>query len=478
MIRRLWILPLAAMALSGCVDRGAQAQASQTKQIVTDARLKVSLATAIPKTIPDELVITGQMAAGDDVAVGSASMGRLISVYVKDGDAIAAGQTIAVVDQKAAQSALSQARSQVDAARAQLSQARKDAAAAPIRSSSAIRAAEARVRQAEETVSKLKKGARDQERAQAQASVDRADSDLKTAKAAMERARNLFREGAIAKSDLEQAENRYENALAGYRSALEAKSLVNDAIRPEDIRIAEQELAAAREQLRVERTNKTLDSTFEDRVDQARANLRSAEESVRLAQKAVADTYVKAPVSGRISGRPLEAGAVVAPGVAVARIIGGDGLYYEPELTEGQAAKVRPGMNVDVTVDALQGLKLTGTVASISPQATGVARLFRARVIVREAAGQLKAGMFARGRILLGEVDNVFVFPDAAVTRDGDDTSVWLAVGGKAVRKKVQLVGSERGMSKVKGLRAGDEVIVRGLSGLREGAELSVEAGE
>ncbi|MCG9894411.1 MAG: efflux RND transporter periplasmic adaptor subunit, partial [Fimbriimonadaceae bacterium] len=208
------------------------------------------------------------------------------------------------------------------------------------------------------------------------------------------------------------------------------------------------------------------------------ANLASAEEGVRLARKAVADAVVVSPISGRVDGRPAQVGAVLGPGSPVARIVGLNTLYFEAEIPEVEIGKAQPGARVQVTVEAAQGLSLTGTVRTVSPVASNVARLYRVRVALEEAPALLKPGMFAQGRLVTGRQDGVFRVPGAAVQRDGEIGRIMVAdPSDKALARRVRVIRDSGSDALVTGLKPGDRVIVAGQAGLLEGSELRIDEG-
>ncbi len=471
------ILGAAVLVLPGCVNREAQEQAKRTQEFVSQPATVVETLAVQGRDLPALIEVTGSIAARDEVSVGPVLPGRLVAVYVREGDQVSAGQLIAQQDTRDAMAQYRQAQAQVDAARSSLDQAIADSKAGPARVNASIRAAEARLAQAQESLSKLRAGSRDQERAQAEAAVARAKSDLDAAKLNLDRMRNLYREGAIAKADVEVAENRYETALAGYNSALEQRSLVREGARPEDIAIAQQEVNAAREALAAERANKALDPTYQQRIDAARANLRAAQEGVQLARKSLEDLSIRSPFSGKVSGRPLQAGTVASPGMVIARLIGAQETFFEAEIPEKELSKVQIGAPVTVTVDALQGMVLTGTVTAIDPQASDVGRLYSLRVSINEAVAGLQPGMFARGQLKTGTMENVFLVPADAVIRDGEKSYVFLKEGDKAVRAEVTVGPTEKGQTQVMGLTDGDQLIVKGQSGLIDGAQVKLDEG-
>lgn len=463
--------------MTGCVNREAQKQAERTEEKLSDTRIPVTTEAVQLSTFPETVEITGQIATGEDTQIGATSAGRLISVFVKEGDSVSAGQTIASIEQQDAMTRLQQARAQADSARSQLQQAINESKAAPTRTDAGIRAAEIAVRTAEENLKKLRAGSREAEKKQAQAAVTKAESDMKVAKQNVERQRRLFAEGAIARADLERAENQYEVAIAAYESAVQQLALINDPYRDEDIRIAEQQVASAREQLRIQRANQITDVNFTERISAARANLRSAEEGVRLAQKALSDTVVRAPFSGRVVGKPLQPGTVVAPGSVIARLVSSAGLYFEADVPEITLPRVQLGSPVSVTIDALGGAVLSGSVAAINPVASEVARLYKIRIVFNENLPALKPGMFGKGELRLGSFENIARVPSDAVARDGEETWVYVVENSKAKRVKVKVLANTEGSSIVQGLEGGMNMVVKGQALLFEGVEVKEDDG-
>lgn len=477
-MNRLPLFALATVILltaSGCANRERQAQNERTKAIIGDPTVPVSVLAVYPESINEEVEITGQFQVDQDSTIGSQAAGRLAQVFVQEGSVVSAGQVIARVESRDQEARLRQALSQVDAARAQLQQAQADAAAAPQRSGAAVRSAEARVVQAKQRLAKLQNGSRSEEKAQAEIAVARAESDMKTAKIALDRARRLFNEGAIAKADVEAAENRYDNTLAAYKTALESRSLTQDPTRSEDLRVAEQDLVAAQEALRIEKTNRTLDVTFKDRVDAARANVRSAEEGVTLARKALEETSIKAPYSGRIVDRPAQPGVVVNPGTPVARIVSSGSVYFEAQVPENRISRITAGVPVNIQVDALGQSNLRGTVTTVNPLASSVARLYTVRIKMLDSAEMLKPGMFGKGNLVVGSQSGVFMLPDESVKVDGKTATVMVIEGDTAKQLKVEpgrIVGSK---IIIRGLTSGAKVVIRGQEGLLDGAKVRIE---
>ncbi len=468
------ILALSAAVLPGCVNRAAQAQSEETKKIVTDPTIAVQAIDVVTRDIPVELQLTGSLISDDDVSVTAQSAGRLVAVYVRDGDSVRAGQLIAKQESSDSLARLRQASAQVKSAKSQLDQALMDAKVSPSKTAAAVASSEAGVRQAKSALQKLLNGARVEEKRQTKANLDRAKSDLETAEKNRDRSGRLFEQGAIAKSELEASENRYQSALAGYTSALEAYNLILDSVRPEDIESAREQVRRAEQQLAVDKANQKLDPVLDQRVNGARANLESARESENLAKLALEDLKVYAPVSGKISGRPLQAGTYAAPGTPIARLIGVQGIYFEADVPEKDISLVKVGLPVKVTIQSLGGTQLSGQIVSTDPLASDLGRLYRVRIAIREQLSGLKAGMFASGIVQLRTESDVMVIPDAALNRDGESVFVYVVEGTKAAKREIQVRFSKDALNVIEGLQVGDKVITAGKSEVVPGSTVKI----
>ncbi|MGE0000792.1 MAG: efflux RND transporter periplasmic adaptor subunit [Fimbriimonadaceae bacterium] len=472
------IVVVGALSVTGCVNRAQQAQAKRTEELAMDPTVMVTVAESTAGMVDERLEVTGSIQAQQESTVGATSSGKLVAVYVRDGQSVGAGAAIAQVDNTDASARLRQAQAQESQARAALNQAMTDSKAGPKRSTAALQAAQARLAQAQARLALAKKGARQEERTQAEWGVKRSKSDLDVAESNLARTRKLVEEGVLAGVELERAQNAFDNAQAAYNAALQTLSQVENAVRPEELESAQEEVKAAEASVQLERANQSADTTLADRVDQARASLRSASEAVVLARKAVADTTVRSPFGGKISGRPLQVGTVVAPGTVICKVIGTGELYFEGKVPSTSIDRVNVAAAVDVFIGRDGDARYKGTVVSIDPAASGVGRVFNLRVALGSGSGLLKVGMFAKGSILLAARDGVTLVPSSALVRDGDKSYVFIVDGGAAKRIEVTPGLTKEGKTEVKGISRGIEVVMTGQQFLVDGSKVRVGTDE
>lgn len=474
-MRRLTPFVLVALSLllvGGCVDRDAQRQAERTEAIVADTVVPVEVTAVQNRSIGERLEITGTITTSDDTQVGAKIPGRLVAVFVKDGDEVSAGQVIAQQDTTDLQTQVRQAQAAVDAARAQLQQAQEDARQSPERSASGVRAAQAQLNQARAALNRVRNGARTEERRQAEAQVNAAQSNLETARKSLERAKSLLQEGAVAQADVDQAQNGYAAALSNYQSALETQRMLQTGARPEDLAQAEEAVRAATEAVRSAQVNQRLDSVLPLRVNQARAGLTGAQETLQAARQALSDATLRSPFAGRVSGRPAQPGTYLGPGTPVARLVGTEGVYFEGDVPESRVPDIRPGLPVSVTLDALRRT-VTGRIVALNPLGADVGRVFRVRIGLDSVDG-IKPGMFARGLVDLGNARTVAAVPEVAILKDGEESLVYVVKGDTAQRVAVRPGLTQNGFTAVSDLRPGDQVVVRGQQNLLDGSKVRI----
>ena len=113
-------------------------------------------------------------------------------------------------------------------------------------------------------------------------------------------------------------------------------------------------------QVAVSRSNQ---SQAQAKIEQARAALGSARLQLDY-------TRIFAPISGQISKKTAEVGALVQPGTPLMAILPGARVWVVANYKETQLARVRPGQPAEIRVDALPGHPFRGRVESIAA-ATG-----------------------------------------------------------------------------------------------------------
>ena len=124
---------------------------------------------------------------------------------------------------------------------------------------------------------------------------------------------------------------------------------------------------------------------------------------------------LRAPFAGEIVERNAVRGALVESGKALFTLADRATMWAMLNVPESELAQVRLGQQVELSVDALHDQTFRGTLTWISPQLDERTRMAQARAEVSNPDGELKAGVFARARILTGRAEGAVVIPRSAV---------------------------------------------------------------
>jgi len=196
-------------------------------------------------------------------------------------------------------------------------------------------------------------------------------------------------------------------------------------------------------------------------VELAQAALDAARAQLQLARIALADATIRAPLSGAVSKRYVQAGDKVAPDSPVLGIVDLRQLMLEARVPASDIPRVKAGQQVRFKVDGYGERAFEGKVARISPTTVDGSRSMLVYVSVDNADGALRGGMFAQGEITIEKSAPYALAPLAALRKEGGRDVVYLVEGGKLVARPVQL-----------GLRNEDQGLVEVTGGLAPGALL------
>lgn len=242
------------------------------------------------------------------------------------------------------------------------------------------------------------------------------------------------------------------------------------------VRSAEASLELARS------TAERSERLFKDRVvtaaehERDQAALAAAQASFDALRTRLGYASVRAPTSGVITEKRVEAGDVVQTQTRLFTVADVSMLVVRVQVSELDIMGVSPGQSVDVTVDAFGATRFQGTIRRIFPAADSVTRMVPVEVGLGGATvRRLRPGYLARVTLRLGERPGVLLAPVSSVVGARDARAVFVVRGGKAERQLVRVgQGSGEVVEILEGLKEGDSVVVAGADNLRDGADVRV----
>jgi HlyD family secretion protein len=239
-----------------------------------------------------------------------------------------------------------------------------------------------------------------------QALVDRAAAQLEAQQAIVDRMLAGSRPEDIrrARADLAAAQAQAEDAERTSRR-LHQLSAQNLASR-EQADNADAVAKAARERVKAatEMLKLAVQGPRQEDIAAAKAELKADQAQLELAKYNLANARLVAPANGVIRNRILEPGDMAAPQRPVYTLAITDPLWVRAYVSEKALGRVRPGMRAEIETDSFPGKRYRGWVGYISPTAEFTPQsvqteelrtklVYQLRVFVCNPQGQLRLGM-------------------------------------------------------------------------------------
>jgi HlyD family secretion protein len=472
------------------------------------------------------------------VEIKSRVPGRIETLLVDEGAIVEQGQLLARIDPREIKQQVEQGSAQVESARASAQRARialemeaqqarlqlqqaqiryeqalREAETQPTLTQAALKNAENALKSAQENLRLLREVKHPQERVELANALRDAETRLQEARRNYERLQALLEKGYVSRQQVDAAQTQLVAAESQLRNLQQRQQQLaqQHAIELENARLqvesAQSDLERARASaVQDELKRKALETARTD-LENARLRLREIEmrqlelQQARASEKQavsqfqnlmiqLSETDVRAPIRGVVTRRYREVGELVMSGTTgfgegtpILQVADLSQMRVRLNLNELDVAKVRVGMPVEITVDALPERKFRGVVRKIAPAAQsnpqqqtaslGVVK-FAVEVYLSQTDDALRPGMTARCRILTAQKTNALRLPLEAIGKEGDRDYVLRIIpnqtepNGKPKTEKVFVkVGlrSARYAEILDGVREGDKVLKPPFSG-------------
>jgi len=357
--------------------------------------------------IVQRLELSGEVVATDSVVIAATKEGPIDYCPWREGDAVTAGEKLIEIDREVHRAEVRTAEADLDVARAKLAD--------------------------------LKAGARPEEIEQTEASVRRWQATLAEARKSYERQQQLVADDFTSEQSVDQARERME--------------------------VAEAELAAAREKLRMLKAGPTVTeiAVQESAVKQAEAKL-------DLASAHLSECVMTATFDGVITAVHVRPGDLATPRSPLLEMYAPDSLVIRFSVPEAQGSAVRPGLRLQATLDALKGQAFDAEITRVYPQLDEAMRTRTVEAKLTEPA-EIVPHMFARLKLELRRADEAVLVPaEAVLTAPTGDRYVFVVDQGKARRQVVKVgIEQDRMVEALNGLEPNQRVVVAGQAALRDG---------
>lgn len=211
------------------------------------------------------------------------------------------------------------------------------------------------------------------------------------------------------------------------------------------------------------------------RVILAEADLAKAKSMLETSAERLARTRIYSPLNGMVKEKKVSAGDFARTSLPLLQLIKVDPLKLNFTISEKDIADLKPGQEVDFTVDSFPDKKFKGKVNMLYPNVEERTRTLQAEAIVPNSGRLLKPGLFVRATIYTGAPREVIVAPLTALIYDNATVSLFVVEGTLARERKVT-TGRKYGedIEIIEGLNEKEQVVVVGQNNLSEGIKVNV----
>ena len=149
-------------------------------------------------------------------------------------------------------------------------------------------------------------------------------------------------------------------------------------------------------------------------------------------------TLIRSTISGVILDIPVKVGNSVIlsntfnDGTTIATVANMNDLIFRGNIDETEVGQLVNGMNMKITIGALQDLKFDAALEYVSPKAveSNGTNQFEIKAAVKlSEGGKIRAGYSANAEIVLAKADKVLSIPESAIEFSGDSTFVYIVKG-------------------------------------------------
>jgi multidrug resistance efflux pump len=330
-----------------------------------------------------------------EVRLSSRVGGRVVKLYVREGEKLEAGQAILELEMPELEAQRKQLEAQIAAAQADVSKAE----AGPREEEKA--AAKASVEAAQARLARMRYGYRTEEREQAKSELMAVEAQLENARQELNRERALLGRGATTVEIYDAAVAKHSRLQAEVAAASAKSKMMEAGYRPEEVAEAEAELARfqANYDLLKAGTRQEDKDAAAARVQQLQAEL--AELDVKRSE-----LRVVAPEMAVVEVISVRPGDIAEANQPLVRVLRADDLWVKAYISEVDLGHIRVGQSVQVTIDTFPGKRFKGEVTYIASESEFTPRnvqtiderrhqVFGFKVRVDDPQGVFKSGMAA-----------------------------------------------------------------------------------
>jgi HlyD family secretion protein len=372
--------------------------------------LNVDAAAATRQNIATYVTLDGQIAPLEQSTLAFQQSGMITRINVNIGDMVHRGQLLATIDPSVLQAQLQQARAQA----VQYSASATGAVVGyPIQ-------------------------------------TQNNEATLQTAKASLDNARlvynqnlQLYKQGYVSQTTLQQSQANYVQAQQTYNNAV--VGMRNNVVSLQNVKSQQAQAA-------------------------------SAAANAQLLNTQLSQTYLYSPYDAVIANRLVDPGAYASPSQPVLQVARIDKIWINVNVPDNDLPYVRPGVPVTFRSGSLPGRSFNAPIQTVNAVPTSGTLSYLARLQLHNPGYVLRGGMLVAVTVTRQRATNATVVPRTAVAQTENGNIVYVVNGGKAQAVPVQVGVQTDTLAQVISphIRPGTMVVTTRPDALKDGSLVAV----
>jgi RND family efflux transporter MFP subunit len=218
------------------------------------------------------------------------------------------------------------------------------------------------------------------------------------------------------------------------------------------------------------------EAVSKNKIEDVTLGILAAEAKEKGLKKQIANTSIRAPMTGTMGLRFIERGGVIGPGIQVAQITNLERLFLMVKVTERDVLNVKKGQSVSVSPDVYPGVSIPGKVTNIGLRADNAFNYDVEIEVVNPKNQPLRAGMHAKAKFTFNTNRQGLTLPRKAIAGSLQDAKVYVVHDSILAELRSINLGGIYGdkVEVLTGLKPGELVVVTGQMNLSDRARVQV----
>lgn len=352
----------------------------------------VEVITLKPRDAQIWLALSGRVVADESTEIASPITGRVVAVYVEEGDTVSQGQQLAQLESDAYQAQVSEAQARLEQQRALLQQTLEGE----------------RVERRQEIAAQVNEAKRNLASTRQQLAANAAEA--KRAQAKLNRYQTLRESDVISALEWEAIQAEAKQAIAN-------KEALQQQVEAQQQRVSQ--LQSVQESVK--------QGARATEIQSQRALVQAQAAQLAALKQRQSDYVLRAPFSGVVSERLVDAGSVLQPGNAVLTLVNPAKLRVEADLEEEDLSRLPKHPEAWVHLEAYPEQLLPARLQRVQPKVeadSGILHIQLSVELPKQASVSLLPGLTADAYLLSKRLTKSLIVPKSSVIPVKDSPSV------------------------------------------------------